>query len=84
MSEEFVLKACKLFRRHVDTIIEKIMLSILSKIIIFSLSSYFDVYFFKLELIFFSESSRLLLYLNILYLAFETCTFVVIIIIIII
>ena len=23
MSEEFILKACKLFRRHVDTIIEK-------------------------------------------------------------
>ena len=40
MSEEFILKVCKLFRRHVDTIIEK-MVAILSKFTVLCLSSYF-------------------------------------------
>ena len=52
MSEEFILKACKSFRRHVDTIIEK-MTTILSKVTVLCLSSYFVVYFFKLKLILF-------------------------------
>ena len=34
MSEEFILKACKSFRRYVDTIIEK-MVAIMSKFIVF-------------------------------------------------
>ena len=41
MSKEFILKACKLFRRCADTII------------ILRLSSYFEVYFLKLMLILF-------------------------------
>ena len=47
MSENF-LKTCKLFRRCVDTIIEK-MLAILSKFTVLGLS-YFVVYFLKLKL----------------------------------
>ena len=44
MLEELILKAFKLFRRHVDTIIEK-MAAILSKFTILLLSFYFVVYF---------------------------------------
>ena len=43
MSEEFILKASKSFRRCVDTIIEK-MVAILRKYANFCLSSYFVVY----------------------------------------
>ena len=42
MSEEFILKACKSFRRRVDTIIKKIM-AILSQFTVLGLSSYFVV-----------------------------------------
>ena len=52
ISEEFILKACKSFWRGVDTIIEK-MAAILSKFTVLCLTSYFVVYFFKLELILF-------------------------------
>ena len=52
MSEEFILKVCKSFRRCVDTIIEK-MVALLSKIAVLCLSSYFVVYFLKLKLILF-------------------------------
>ena len=47
MSEESILKACKSFRRRVDTIIEK-MVTILSKVTVLC-RSYFVVYFLKLE-----------------------------------
>ena len=40
MLEEFILKACKSFRRRVDTIIKK-MTGILSKILVMCLSFYF-------------------------------------------
>ena len=53
MSEKFILKACKSFRRRVETIIEKKMVAILSKFIVSCLTSYFVVYFLKLELILF-------------------------------
>ena len=49
MSEEFILKACKLFQRHLDTIIEK-MVALLSKFTILCLSCDFVVYFLKLKL----------------------------------
>ena len=49
MSEEFILKACKLFRRHVDSIIEK-MVATLSKFTDLCLSSYFMVYILKTEI----------------------------------
>ena len=49
MSEEFILKSGKLFRRRVDTIIEKKMATILSK-------SYLAVYFLKWKLILFYNS----------------------------
>ena len=52
MSEEFILKTCKSFQRRVDIIIEK-KVAILSKFTVLSLSFYFVVYIFKLELIFF-------------------------------
>ena len=39
MSEEFILKACKSFRRRVDTIIKKKVVAILSKFIVMCLSS---------------------------------------------
>ena len=55
MSEEFILKACKLFQKHIDTIIEKTV-AILSKFTILCLSSYFVVYFFKSKLILFYNS----------------------------
>ena len=46
MSEEFILKACKSFRRRVDTIIEKKkMTPVLSKFTVLC-PSYFVVYFF--------------------------------------
>ena len=45
MSEEFILKACKSFRRRVDAIIEK-MAAILIRFIVWSLSFYFVIYFF--------------------------------------
>ena len=47
MFEEFILKACKSFRKYVDTIIEKKkkMTAILSKFTVLCLSSYFVVYF---------------------------------------
>ena len=45
MSEEFILKACKAFWRHVHTIIEKKMVAILSKFTVLCQSSYFAVYF---------------------------------------
>ena len=44
MSEEFILKACKSFRRCVDTQIEKTV-AILSKFMVLCLSSYFVVFF---------------------------------------
>ena len=44
MSEEFILKACKSFRKSVNTINEKLM-AILSIFTILCLSSYFVVYF---------------------------------------
>ena len=55
MSEEFILKGCKSFPRHVNTIIEKKkkMAVILNKFTVLCLSSYFAVYFLKLKLIFF-------------------------------
>ena len=53
MFEEFILKACKSFRRHVDTIIEKKMAAILSKFTVVCLSSYFVVYLLQFKLILF-------------------------------
>ena len=53
MSEEFILKACNLFWRHVDIIIEKKMVTILGKFTVLCLSSYFVVYFFKSKWILF-------------------------------
>ena len=47
MSEEFILKTFKSFRRRVDLITEKKMAAILSKFTVLCLSSYFAVYFFK-------------------------------------
>ena len=44
MSKEFILKACKSFRKRVDTIVEK-MAAILSKFTVLCLSSYFLVWF---------------------------------------
>ena len=53
MSEELhMLKACKSFRRHVDSISEKTG-AILSKFIVLCLSAYFVDYFLTLELILF-------------------------------
>ena len=52
MPEEFILKACKLFQRGVDTIIEKTA-AILSEFIVLCLSSDFVVNFLKLKLILF-------------------------------
>ena len=52
--EEFILKAYKSFRRHVSTIVEK-MVAILSKFSVLCRSCYFVVYFFKLKLILFSN-----------------------------
>ena len=50
MSEESILKACKLFRTCVDTIIEKKkIVVILSKFTVLCLSSDFVVYFFKIK-----------------------------------
>ena len=49
MSEESILKACKSFRRHVDTIIEKKMADILSKFTVLC-RSYFVAYFFELKI----------------------------------
>ena len=57
MSEEFILKACKSFRRCVDTIVErkkkkkKKKVAILGKFTVLCLSSNFVVYFLKLKLI---------------------------------
>ena len=49
MSEEFILKACKLFQRRVDTIIEiKKKVAILGKFLVLCLCSYFVVVFFFL------------------------------------
>ena len=42
-SEEFILKACKSFRKHDDT--SEKMVAILSKFTLLCLSSYFVVYF---------------------------------------
>ena len=58
MSEEFILEACKSFRRRADTKIEKKkkkkkMVAILSKFTVLCLSSYFVVYFLKSKLILF-------------------------------
>ena len=47
MSEEFILKAFKSFRKSADTIIEKKMMAILSKFTVFGLSSYFVFFFFN-------------------------------------
>ena len=55
MSEEFILKACKLFQRCDDAIIEKKMAAILSKFIVLC-QSYFVFYFFKSKLILFYNS----------------------------
>ena len=52
MSEEFILKDCKLFQRHVATIIEK-MAAILRKFTVLCLYSFFVVYFLTLKLILF-------------------------------
>ena len=49
MSEEFILKAFKLFQRCVDIIIEKKMAAIVSKFTVFYVFSYFVVYFLKLK-----------------------------------
>ena len=48
MSEEFILKTCKLFQKHVDSIIGKKMVAILSKFTVLCLSSYLVVYSLKL------------------------------------
>ena len=54
MSEsEIILNACKSFRTRMDTIIEKKMVAILSKLIGLCLSSYFAGYFLNLKLILF-------------------------------
>ena len=50
--KEFILKACKSFRRSVHTIMEK-MVAILSKFTVLCLSSYFVVYLLNLKLIVF-------------------------------
>ena len=50
MSVEFILKACKSFWRCVEK-----MVIILNKFTVFCLSSYFVVYFLKLELILFNK-----------------------------
>ena len=52
MSEEFIWKACKSFRRRVDTIIKN-MVATMSKFTVLCLSSYFVVNISKLELILF-------------------------------
>ena len=67
MSEEFILKSCKLLRRRVDTIIEKKMVAMLSKLTVLCLSSYFVVYILKCKLIKFYNSHLLL------YRPIETC-----------
>ena len=59
MSEEFILKVCKLFQRCVDTIKKK-MVAILSKFTVLCLSSYF-AYFFKLKLILFLKESFIII-----------------------
>ena len=41
MSEEFILRACKSFRNHIDTIELKKMVATLSKFTVLGLSSYF-------------------------------------------
>ena len=51
MSEEIISKAYKLFRRYVDTMIEK-MVAILNKFTVLCLASYF-VFIFRLKLILF-------------------------------
>ena len=53
MSEEFLLKACKSFRRRANIIIKKKAVAILSKFTLLCLPSYFFVYFSKLKLILF-------------------------------
>ena len=45
MSKEFILKAGKSFRSHVDTIVKK-MVAILNEFTVLCLSSYFVVYMF--------------------------------------
>ena len=54
MFEEFILKACKSFRRDADTIVEK-MVVILSRFTALCLSPYFVIYFLELKLILFYE-----------------------------
>ena len=51
MSEEFILKTCKLFRRRIDTIIEKKMVGILSKFTVLCLSYYFVIFVIKINLV---------------------------------
>ena len=53
MFEEFILKACKSFRSRVDTIIDKKMVTILSKFTVLCKYPYFVVYFLRLKLILF-------------------------------
>ena len=53
MSEEFILKVFKSFRRRIDTIIKKKMVAILNKLIVLYLSYNFVVYFLKWKLILF-------------------------------
>ena len=60
MSQEFILKRCKSFRRRIGTIIEK-MTAILSKFTVLSPSSYFVVYFLKFKLIFFFIESFIII-----------------------
>ena len=49
MFEEFILKACKLFQRHLDTIIEKTMVAILSKFTVFVSIFLFCHLFFRIK-----------------------------------
>ena len=53
VSGKFILKACKSFWWHVDTIIEKKMAAILSKFIVLCLFSYFLCYLLKQKLFLF-------------------------------
>ena len=48
-SEKNILKACKSFRRRIDSLTEK-MVAILTKFTVLCLSSYFIVYFFKIKI----------------------------------
>ena len=72
MSEEFILKTYKSFRRRVDTIIEK-MAAVLSKITILCVSSYFIVYFIRVVNHYTRIFLILLLYLEYIYIIWIHC-----------